>query len=56
MNQLDAAGMRGYYWSAIIGTERSVPFANFMRQEGFARFEEVLEDFRIQFNDKWLQQ
>jgi len=40
MEQRDAAGMIQYYWSAIIGTERSIGFAALMRQEGFDRFEE----------------
>lgn len=51
MNQRDAAGMVQYFWSAVIGTERSIGFAHRMREEGFARFEEVLEEFRIRFND-----
>jgi len=54
MNQRDAAGMVQYFWSAIIGTERSIGFAQRMRQEGFSRFEEVLEEFRERFNDAWL--
>jgi len=54
MRQRDAAGMRSYYWSAIIGTEKSINFATLMRQEGFTRFEEVLEDFRARFTDDWL--
>ena len=41
-----AAGMIQYYWSAIIGTGRSLSFAALMRQEGFDRFEEALEEFR----------
>ena len=49
MKQRDAAGMIQYYWSAIIGTERSIGFAAQMKNEGFTRFEEVLEEFRIQF-------
>ena len=50
MNQLDAAGMIQYYWSAIIGTERSIGFSAQMKQEGFDRFEEVLEEFRVRFS------
>lgn len=56
MEQRDAVGMVQYYWSAIIGTERSVGFAAQMRQEGFDRFEEALEQFRVRFNDRFLQQ
>jgi hypothetical protein len=56
MEQRDAAGMVQYYWSAIIGTERSVGFAALMRQEGFQRFEEALEEFRLHFNNAFLRQ
>ena len=54
MNERDAQGMVQYYWSAIIGTERSIGFAAQMRREGFQRFEEALEEFRIRFDDKFL--
>ena len=56
LNQRDAAGMMQFYWSAIIGTDRSIKFAAQMREEGFTRFEDedVLEEFRRRFNDKWL--
>lgn len=54
MEQRDAAGMIQYYWSAIIGTERSIGFAARMRQEGFTRFEEALEEFRVRFDDAFL--
>lgn len=49
-----AEGMVHYFWSAVIGTERSVSFSKRMKEEGFDRFEEVLEKFRDRFNDKWL--
>lgn len=54
MKQRDATGMIQYYWSAVIGTERSTKFAREMRKEGFTRFEEIIDDFRDRFNDKWL--
>lgn len=54
LNKRDAEGMISYYWSAIIGTERSTQFARLMRQEGFTRFEEVIDEFREMFNDDWL--
>jgi hypothetical protein len=56
MSQRDAAGMVQYYWSAIIGTERSIGFAALMREEGFDRFEEALEEFRVRFDDTFLRQ
>ena len=54
MKRLDAAGMIKYYWSAISGTDRSIGFAALMRQEGFSRFEEALEEFRVRFNEDFL--
>lgn len=54
LEERDAAGMIHYYWSAIIGTERSIGFAARMRQEGFTRFEEAIDEFRARFNDRFL--
>jgi hypothetical protein len=54
MKQRDALGTLQYYWSAIIGTERSLGFAAQMRSEGFTRFEEVIDEFRARFADEWL--
>ena len=54
MQKQDALGMISYYWSAIVGTERSTEFARMMRNEGFTRFEEVIDEFRDRFNDNWL--
>ena len=56
MEQREAAGMVQYYWSAIIGTDRSIGFAAMMREEGFDRFEEALEDFRTRFDDRFLRE
>lgn len=49
LEERNAAGMVQYFWSAVIGTERSIGFAAQMRQEGFSRFEEAIEDFRVRF-------
>jgi hypothetical protein len=54
MEELDAQGMIQYYWSAIVGTEASIGFAAQMRREGFSRFEEALEEFRVRFDDDFL--
>ena len=56
LNQRDAKGMVQYYWSAIIGTDKSIGFAKMMKNEGFSRFEEIVEEFRERFNDHWLKQ
>ncbi len=54
LNERDPKGIIRYYWSAIVGTERSIGFAKMMKDEGFTRFEEVIDEFRIRFNDAWL--
>ena len=54
MKQLNATGMLKYYWSSIIGPQRSPGFAAKMRHEGFTRFEEVIDEFRSRFTDEWL--
>ena len=54
MQKHDALGMYKYYWSAIVGTERSTEFARSMRSEGFTRFEETIDEFRDRFTDEWL--
>ncbi|HKX10213.1 MAG TPA: hypothetical protein VJN67_18590 [Stellaceae bacterium] len=56
LEERDAAGMIQYYWSAIVGTERSIGFAALMRKEGFERFEEAIDEFRLHFNGKFLKQ
>ncbi len=56
LEEHDAAGMIQYYWSAVIGTDRSVGFAALMRQEGFDRFEEAIDEFRLRFNDRFLRE
>jgi len=54
MRQRNATGMLTYYWSAIIGTEKSTRFAQQMKAEHFTRFEECIDEFRERFSDKWL--
>lgn len=54
MEQRDAAGVVQYYWSAISGTDHSITFARLMREEGFTRFEETIDEFRERFARLWL--
>jgi hypothetical protein len=49
MMERDAVG------AALKGTERSIGFAARMRNEGFERFEEALEDCRVRFGDQVLE-
>jgi hypothetical protein len=54
MTERDAVGMVDYFWAALKGTPRSVGFAARMKNEGFDRFEEALEDFRDRFGNDFL--
>jgi hypothetical protein len=54
MEQRDALGMVEYFWSAVTGTEKSIGFAKMMKDEGFDRFEEAIDEFRERFSDLWL--
>lgn len=54
MEERDARGMVQYYWSAIVGTDPSINFSALMRSEGFGRFEEAIEEFRVLFDDGFL--
>ena len=54
LNERNAVEMVHYFWSAIVGTEKSIGFAARMKKEGFTRFEEILEEFRIKFDNNWL--
>jgi len=54
LQQLDANGMVRYFWSAIAGTDNSVRFSRFMKDEGFVRFEDIADEFAKRFNDEWL--
>lgn len=53
MNQRDAEGMIKYFWLAL-ASENSIRFSELLKNEGLTRFEDVMEDFRRRFNDKWL--
>ena len=53
MNKLSAAKMIQYFWSALV-TENSINFSKQLKQEGLNRFEDVMEEFRDIFNEKWL--
>ena len=54
MKKRDAHGMIQFFWSSIVGTDRSIDFSKQMKKEGFNRFEDIIEDFRLKFNDNWL--
>ncbi|MBP1631514.1 MAG: hypothetical protein H6Q15_2407 [Bacteroidetes bacterium] len=53
-NQKDATGMVKYFWSAIAGKGNAIQFSDKLKDAGYIRFEEVLEEFRERFTDAWL--
>lgn len=55
MNQLTAEKMVQYFWSAL-AAENSIAFSKHMKAEGVTRFEDVMEEFRDKFNDKWIKE
>lgn len=56
MKRLEPASMHRYFWTAVGGTGRSIPFGEEMRREGFTRFEDtqISKEFSRRFNDEWL--
>lgn len=55
MNRLSAEKMIQYYWSAL-STDNAILFSKKMKNEKLPRFEDVLEEFRDRFNEKWLEE
>lgn len=53
MNKLTAEKMVQYFWSAL-STDNAIKFSKQMKAEGLTRFEDVMEDFRDKFNERWL--
>lgn len=43
-----------YFWSAIIGTEKSMSFYHILKNVGVTTFEDIQVEFRERFNDAWL--
>ena len=54
MNNKDPQGIIDFYRSKVIGSEKMTKFAELMKAEGFTRFEEMADEFRERFNEKWI--
>ncbi len=54
LERLNAEKMRQYFWSAVMGTDRSDRFYQRLSEEGLPSFESVLVEFRNTFTDEWL--
>jgi hypothetical protein len=54
LKERNAEGMIAYFWSAVVGTENSTKFSKLMKENGYIRFEEVIDEFRERFNNNWI--
>jgi len=56
MRRLSSEKMIQYFWSAIIGTDKSIRFSKMMKEHNILRFEDIIEEVREKFNNEWLAQ
>lgn len=55
MEQLpNATKVIQYFWSAVIGTEKSIKFAELLKEHNVLRFEDIIEEVRVKFNHEYL--
>ncbi|WP_304393404.1 hypothetical protein [uncultured Clostridium sp.] len=43
-----------YFWSAIIGTEKSIPFSKLLKDNNVLRFEDIIDEVRDRFGNEYL--
>jgi len=53
MSNLTAEKMIHYFWSAL-ARDNAIRFSKKLKDEEQPRFEDVFEEFRDRFNEKWL--
>lgn len=53
MNRLSEEKMVQYFWSALM-IENGIKFSKELKLEGVTRFEDIMEEFRDKFNDRWI--
>lgn len=53
MERLSAEKMVQYFWSALT-TDNAIGFSKKLKTNNLPRFEDIMEEFRDKFNDKWL--
>lgn len=56
MSQLDSKKKLQYFWSAIQGTEKSIKFSKLLKDNGVLRFEDILEEVRVKFNNDYFKE
>lgn len=42
-----------YFWSAIIGTDKSIPFSKLLKDNNVLRFEDIIDDVRDRFGNDY---
>ena len=45
-----------YFWSAIQGTDKSIEFSKLLKDNGVLRFEDILEEVRVKFNNDYFKE
>lgn len=53
MERLPAKSMRQYYWDALV-QDNAKRFSQLLKQAGLPRFEDVVDEFKTNFSDEWL--
>lgn len=53
MNRLSAEKMVQYFWSALV-QPNAIEFSKEMEAEKMPRFEDIQDEFKMRFDDKWL--
>ena len=43
-----------FFWSAIVGTDKSIRFSDILKDNGITRFDDIIEEVRTKFNNDYL--
>ena len=45
-----------YFWSAIVGTDKSIPFSKLLKDNNVLRFEDLIDDVRDRFGNGYFEE
>lgn len=54
MHRLSSEKKIQFFWSAIVGTDKSIRFSDILKDNGVTRFEDIIEEVRVKFNNDYL--
>lgn len=54
MHRLSSEKKIQFFWSAIVGTDKSIRFSDILKDNGITRFEDIIEEVRVKFNNDYL--